>query len=297
MKKSMIAIVSASIAVAIAAVTVLVLFLTGVFSIGSNKTEADKWRDAAKEAPQNSGMLPFEVFEYLGESGHFELGDTYESQYCTSYYYEYHFTLSDSRKCIAYKSVSEWTDDTIPDNSRYSFMVMNEDGAESASLSNPDWNESPKDMEVYVTFLEWCDYVGLTPEQIIQTLDYYQEQVEREPYDLLCATGVFEAEFEDDVNFAIYTYTYAPGGDKTYVLYKIPETSTLNSSAYYGFHSHGSGNKDPKAYINEEKLSLNTAPEDKAMYQTFIDWCGEIGLTPQQVMQALDYYQKQIEPQ
>ena len=180
-KKLMIA-TCASSAVAALAIVALVLCLTGVIPSGNNSSpaqmsEADKWREAAKNAPENAGMYSSQVCEYLEGFCTFEV-DTSEAEYGTIWY---RYIMDDGRKvsCMSDERQYDFIDDI--DITSYSYSQDGKPGW--ADIGNPDDNESPDSMERYADFLDWCEEIGLTPKQIMNALDWCETEYKLEQFD------------------------------------------------------------------------------------------------------------------
>lgn len=161
-------------AVAALAIVALVLCLVGVIPVGGDASsgalsEADQWRAAAQTASPNAGMYDFQVYAYLDEFGQFTVDESGADYGVIRYKY----STDDRLTCVTCMSSEQdyaFTDDM--DMTSYSYYRTNKSGW--ADIGDPDANESPDSMERYADFLDWCDEINLTPEQVMEALDWYE---------------------------------------------------------------------------------------------------------------------------
>lgn len=152
MKKSSVAIVSASLTVAVIAVVILALFLTGVISMGNQKVEA------------NQKVEPYDYF-----CAHGTFNATNEISTLGKNYTRYSWKSTDGVYELSRRDYyNDWGTDIY-----YNFNFRSETQFGSCSINDTSYNTFDDDKLAYATFLEWCEELGFNPNQIMQVLDQY----------------------------------------------------------------------------------------------------------------------------
>lgn len=148
--------------VAVFAVLLLVLFLTGVITTGSQvEVQGNDTMPSVHEP------TPYEIMESLG-TFRVDNATRFDSDLTETTLYEWKSNdgAAEITKHYSYPV-------GYPENPIVFYMYWNCDNSFSVIIDNL---EEADDQEKYI-FLSWCDKIGITPEEIMEALDQYSESV------------------------------------------------------------------------------------------------------------------------
>lgn len=180
--------------VAVFAVLLLVLFLTGVFTTGGSTTEAPEsdalpsvattepteTTEAAEitEKPETTESTEpptteMTVYDYLESIGNFRM-NTAVGQDTEDIDYTWYFWTSDDGSVEVVKSVSDYTTSAVDS---VFFMYYSQTYEATTCISHPDFNDEPAELMAYAEIEKWCIDNDLTLDDVMDAVDQYSESV------------------------------------------------------------------------------------------------------------------------
>lgn len=152
--------------VAVFAVLLLILFLTGVITTGSQVGTVEK---DVEELP-TSKLTPY---EYLSSIGSYKLDN------CTMLDDEYgDWTEYSWKSEDGVREIVKFTSDSYLDSLDTTFyQYYNWEARTNACISDLGLVDDPDEQLAYGEFISWCEENNLTPDEVMEALDQYSESV------------------------------------------------------------------------------------------------------------------------